>query len=267
MVLPADRTLIMGIVNVTPDSFSDGGDYFTPVKAVAHALELTGQGADIIDFGANSTRPGAVIVGAEEELSRLTPVFEALGNKENMIISVDTFYTAVAAFCLENGAKIINDVSGEFNTETASLCKEKGAALVVTHNPENADTETPYPEGVVADVRHFFLDCIEKATALGFPLENLVLDPGIGFSKSREDDIEILRNMQWLKMRPCPLLCGVSRKRVTAYDGNAPKERDYSTCAANTAAVLGGADIIRVHNVKAAKGVCAVADRIYRKGN
>ena len=268
MVLPAaDRTLIMGIVNVTPDSFSDGGDFFTPGKAAAHALELIGQGADIIDFGANSTRPGAVIVSADEELSRLTPVFEALENKDKMLISVDTFYPEVAAFCLDNGAKIINDVSGEFNTETASLCKEKGAALVVTHNPENADSETPYPDGVTADVRSFFLDCIEKAAALEFPLENLILDPGIGFSKSREDDLEILRNMQWLKMRPCPLLCGVSRKRVTAYDGNSPKERDYSTCAANTAAISGGADIIRVHNVQAAKGVRSVADRIYRKGN
>ena len=264
-VLPAvNRTLIMGIVNVTPDSFSDGGEYYDSQSAVSHALELINEGADIIDFGANSTRPGAVIVSADEELSRLAPVFEKLENKENMLISVDTFYTEVADFCLQNGAKIINDVSGTFNSETAALCKEKGACLVVTHNPENADAQTPYPDGVVTDVRKFFLDCIQKAAAMGFPPENLILDPGIGFSKSRDDDIEILRNMQWLKMRPCPLLCGVSRKRVTACDGNSPKERDYSTCAANTAALAGGADIIRVHNVRAAKGVCALADRIYR---
>ncbi|MBQ6264461.1 MAG: dihydropteroate synthase [Clostridia bacterium] len=266
-VLPnLNRTLIMGIVNVTPDSFSDGGDYYDAADAVSHTLELINEGADIIDFGANSTRPGAVIVSADEELSRLAPVFEKLENKENIPVSVDTFYTEVASFCLQNGAKIINDVSGTFNSEIASLCIKNDACLVVTHNPENADTESEYPDGVTADVRKFFLDCIQKAAAMGFPLENLILDPGIGFSKSRDDDIELLRNMQWLKMRPCPLLCGVSRKRVTAYDGNAPKERDYSTCAANTAAVLGGADIIRVHNVKAAKGVCAVAGKIYRNG-
>ena len=266
-VLPAvDRTLIMGIVNVTPDSFSDGGEFLDAQAAISHALELVDDGADIIDFGANSTRPGSVAVSESEEIARLAPVFENLKGKENLFISVDTFYTGAAAFCLENGAKIINDVSGAFNAEIAKLCKEKGACLVVTHNPENADTETQYPDGVIADVRKFFIDCVEKAAAIGFPPENLILDPGIGFSKSRDDDIEILRNMQWLKMRPCPLLCGVSRKRVTAYDGNSPKERDYSTCAANTAAVLGGADIIRVHNVKAAKGVCAVADRICGKG-
>ncbi len=264
-VLPAgNRTLIMGIVNVTPDSFSDGGDYYDAKKAVLRAREMVEEGADIIDFGANSTRPGSVAVSESEELSRLAPVFEELGKNADILISVDTFYTGVAAFCLEKGTKIINDVSGTFNKDTAALCKQNGAALVVTHNPENAAAEVSYPDGVTADIRRFFLDCIEKAAALNFPLENLILDPGIGFSKSREDDIEVLRNMQWLKMRPCPLLCGVSRKRVTAFDGNSPKERDYSTCAANTAAISGGADIIRVHNVQAAKGVCAVADKIYR---
>ncbi len=259
-----EKTYIMGIVNVTPDSFSDGGKYFDPDAALAHALSLIEDGADIIDIGAQSTKPGSLDITAAEELERLKPVLEILKGKISVPLSIDTFYPEVAEYALANGASIINDVDGFFSEDIAGFCKQKNAAYVITHNPLNSGTKVEYPNGVVTAVRDFFLSCIGRAVKMQLPFENLVLDPGVGFSKNRDDDCTILKNMNELKISPCALLCGVSRKRVTAFEGAGVDDRDYSTAVANTAAIAGGADIIRVHNVKAAKGARDVADRIFR---
>ncbi len=266
-LITGERTLVMGILNFTPDSFSDGGRYFCGESAAERAVQLQEQGADIIDLGANSTRPGAEILSEAEELSRLQMVLPGLKAGLSVPLSVDTFYPGTARFALENGADIINDVSGTFNAEIAALVKAHGAGLVVTHAPKSASVEQKYENGVITDVRAFFIETIKAAFEAGLSLTQLCLDPGIGFGKSRADDAEILRNLSWLKLNPCPLLVGASRKRITAVDSSLPEGRDFATSAANAAAVAGGADIIRVHNVEAGVQAARMADIIFRNGD
>lgn len=259
------KTHVMGILNFTPDSFSDGGDYFSAQKAAERAVQIEALGADIIDIGANSTRPGAEILDAKSELARLESVLPAVCGAVNIPVSVDTFYPECAEYALKSGAGIINDVSGTFNTEIAELVKQYDASLVVTHNPCGASEVQDYNGSVVAAVRAFFLECIGRAAQCSLPLEALCLDPGIGFGKSDEDNLEIIRNINWLKINPCALLFAASRKRVTALNRTDPKDRDFSSVSANTAAVAGGADIIRVHNITAGVDCARMADRIYRR--
>ena len=261
------KTYVMGILNYTPDSFSDGGMYFTPEKALEHALLMQEQGADIIDIGANSTRPDAEILSASEEKERLVPVLEAICGKVTAAVSVDTFYPECAEVALRAGADIINDVSGAFNPEIAKLAAEYGAGYVVMHNPCGSSDVAQYPDGVVAELRKFFVEAIELAAKCGLPKSQLCLDPGFGFGKSYNDNLEILRNMQWLRFKGIALLAACSRKR---FIGEASGEknsalRDSGTVAANTAAIMGGADIIRVHDVFSAVQGARVADEIYRK--
>ena len=260
------RTYVMGILNYTPDSFSDGGMYNTPEKALEHALEMQSQGADIIDIGANSTRPDAVILPAKEEKERLVQVIGSLKGKINAAISVDTFYPECAEAALESGAVIINDVSGVFNEEMAALAVKYGAGYVVMHNPCGSAEVSEYPDGVVADLRKFFVDALELAAKFGLPKEQLCLDPGFGFGKSYEDNLEILRNLQWLKFKGVALLAAGSRKRFigTASGEENPALRDSGTVAAHTAAIAGGADIIRVHDVFSAVQGAKMADALYR---
>ncbi len=260
------RTYVMGILNYTPDSFSDGGLYNTPQKALEHALLMQEQGADIIDVGANSTRPGAVILTAEEEKERIAPVLETLCKRLDVAVSADTFYPLCAETALEAGVSIINDVSGVFNPEIASLCKKYGAAYSVMHNPCGSAQTSEYPHGVVNDVRQFFLDSLTLAAQSGLDKSRICLDPGFGFGKKYEDNIELLREMQWLKFRGVALLAAGSRKRFigTASGEENSAERDWGTVAAHTAAISGGADIIRVHNVSAAVQGARVADAVYR---
>lgn len=261
------KTYVMGILNVTPDSFSDGGAYNTPEKALARALEMQGQGADIIDVGANSTRPGAEILSAQEELERLIPVLDAVSGRLDVPVSVDTFYPECVKAALERGVSIINDVSGEFNSEMAQLAKEFGAGYVVTHNPSSASHSEEYADGVVAHIRNFFINAIELSASAGLPREQLCLDVGFGFGKSVEDNLEILRNFQWMKFKGIALLAGASRKRfIGAASGEENSAlRDAGTVAAHTAAIAGGADIIRAHDVFSAVQGARVADAIYRK--
>ena len=261
------KTYIMGILNYTPDSFSDGGIYFTPEKALEHAIEMQNQGADIIDIGANSTRPDAKILCASEEKERLAPVLEAICPNVTAAVSVDTFYPECAEAALKAGADIINDVSGVFNPETAKLAAKYGAGYVVMHNPCGSAAVSEYPDGVVADLRKFFVDAIELAAKFGLPKEQLCLDPGFGFGKTHEDNIEILRNLQWLKFKGVALLAACSRKRfIGAASGEEnPSLRDSGTVAAHTSAIMGGADIIRVHDVFSGIQGARVADEIYRK--
>ena len=260
------RTYVMGILNYTPDSFSDGGMYNTPQAALEHALLMQEQGADIIDIGANSTRPDAVILSAEEEKERIAPVLETICNRLDVAVSADTFYPSCAKAALEAGVSIINDVSGVFNPEIAALCKEYGAGYIVMHNPCGSAQAAEYPHGVVNAVRSFFLDSLTLAAQSGLDKSQLCLDAGIGFGKKYEDNIELLREMQWLKFKGVALLAAASRKRFigTASGVEESSKRDFGTVAAHTAAIAGGADIIRVHDVFAAVQGARVADAIYR---
>ena len=261
------KTYVMGILNYTPDSFSDGGLYFDPEKALEKALEMEADGADIIDIGANSTRPDAQILSAEEELERLIPVLEKLGGKLHVPLSVDTFYPACAKAALERGADIINDVGGVFNKEIAALAKEYSAGYIVTHNPCGSAESAEYENGVVCGIRNFFVDAVSQAAECGLQRHQLCLDPGLGFGKTYEDNIEILRNIEWLKFKGVALLAAGSRKRFigTAAGVEESSQRDPGTVAAHTAAIAGGADIIRVHDVRSAVQGARMADAIYRK--
>ena len=262
------RTYVMGILNYTPDSFSDGGMYNTPEKALEHALEMQSQGADIIDIGANSTRPDAVILPAGEEKERLVQVIGSLKGKINAAISVDTFYPECAEAALESGAVIINDVSGVFNEEMAALAVKYGAGYVVMHNPCGSAAVAEYEQGIVEEVRKFFLDALTLAGKCGLPKSRLCLDMGFGFGKSYENNLELLRDMEWLKFKGVALLAAASRKRFigTASGEKSCAMRDAGTVAAHTAAIAGGADIIRAHDVFSAVQGARVADAIYRKG-
>lgn len=261
------KTYVMGILNYTPDSFSDGGKYNTPEKALEHALEMQSLGADIIDIGANSTRPGATVLSETEELERIMPALEALSGRLGVPLSVDTFYPEVAKAAIESGASIINDVSGKFNSEIAELAKKTGAGYIVMHAPSNANNALAYENGVVSHVRNYFIDCMQKAADIGLSREQLCLDPGIGFGKSREDDIELIANTQWLKFKDVALLVAGSRKRfIGMLSGEeASSRRDSGTVAAHTAAIMGKADIIRVHDVYSAVQGARVADAIFRR--
>lgn len=262
------RTYVMGILNYTPDSFSDGGMYNTPEKALEHALEMQSQGADIIDIGANSTRFDAVILPAKEEKERLVQVIGSLKGKINAAISVDTFYPECAEAALESGAVIINDVSGVFNEEMAALAVKYGAGYVVMHNPCGSAAVAEYEQGIVEEVRKFFLDALTLAGKCGLPKSRLCLDMGFGFGKSYENNLELLRDMEWLKFKGVALLAAASRKRfIGAASGEKScAMRDAGTVAAHTAAIAGGADIIRAHDVFSAVQGARVADAIYRKG-
>ncbi len=261
------KTYIMGVLNYTPDSFSDGGKFNSPDEALAHALRMQELGADIIDLGANSTRPGATFLTAAEELERISPALETLKNKLSIPLSVDTFYPSVAKAALEAGAGIINDVSGEFNTDMAALAKEYGAGYVVMHNPCSADTVMEYPDGVISHIRSSFLDALKLAAECCLPKEQLCFDVGLGFSKSYEDNIEIMRNLEWLKFKGVPMLVAASRKRFIGIASGEENSalRDPGTVAAHTAAIAAGADIIRVHDVAGAVQGARVADALFRK--
>ncbi|MBQ9517158.1 MAG: dihydropteroate synthase [Eubacterium sp.] len=237
-----NRPIIMGIVNVTPDSFSDGGAHFDGEKAVEYALELISDGADIIDLGAQSTRPGYTEIPPEEEISRLSGVLPVLRKKTDKPISVDTYFPAVAQWAVENGADIINDVSGVFNTDMAQIVKNSGAGWVIMHNGDGSESE----------VKAFFEDMVQRCADFGINKAQICLDMGIGFGKTYEQNLELIANVSAYKLPDYPLLLGTSRKRVigAASQTQNPTERIYGNIAADTAAILGGADIIRIHDVK-----------------
>ncbi|MGN1202780.1 MAG: dihydropteroate synthase [Eubacterium sp.] len=236
------KILVMGIVNVTPDSFSDGGDHFSVQDAVKCALELERDGADIIDIGGQSTRPGHTPVSDTEEWARLEPVLTALKGRLKVPVSVDTYYPFVAEKALKLGTDIINDVSGIISPEMAEIVKISGAGWILMHNGH----------GAPADIKEFFEKSVEQCTRLGIDKSQICLDMGIGFGKDYEENMVLLTNVCEYKIDGYPLLLGTSRKRVIGQGSNQenPKERVYGNIAADTAAIFGGADIIRVHDVK-----------------
>ena len=263
--LPLDgHTAVMGILNITPDSFSDGGKYHDTEKAVAHALEMQAMGADILDIGAQSTRPGHTPVSALEEWGRLEPVLCALQKKIHVPISIDTYYTEVAEKALRMGASIINDVSGSLENGMPELTARYGAGLVMMHAGGGADDD--HEADTVAEVRAYFEQALALAGKSGLPLQQVCLDPGIGFGKSRRGDMELIARLPALMagLPDVAVLVGASRKRVVgACCGDPPfEERLAGTLALHTAAQLNGAHILRVHDVKEAVQAAGVTDAL-----
>jgi dihydropteroate synthase len=248
---PSMNPRLMGVVNVTPDSFSDGGLYLDPRVAVAHGEELVRDGAEILDVGGESTRPGAVAVSAEEELARIEPVVNGLAGKT--VISIDTSKVAVAEAALDGGASIVNDVTAlRGDPEIGALCAERGAELVLMHMRGNPRTmqENPVYEDVVDDVKEFLAERMEFAVAAGVDEERVWLDPGIGFGKTLEHNLELLRRLGELRALGRPLVIGTSRKSfIGKVDGSPPGERLGGTIASSVLAAAEGADVLRVHDV------------------
>jgi dihydropteroate synthase len=247
-LLARKRPLVMGILNVTPDSFSDGGQFFDAARAVAHAREMTAQGADIIDIGAESTRPygGAVAVTAEDEIARLQDVLPqavALGCP----VSIDSMKARVADWALQNGAVILNDVWGlQRDPDMAPLAARSRAPIIVMHNRDSADPGID----IMADIDAFFARSLAIADKAGVSREQIVLDPGIGFGKTPEQSIEVLGKFRDLKTFGLPLLIGASRKRfISTIVPSEPDQRLGGSIASHLLAVIDGADIVRAHDV------------------
>jgi len=261
-----ERPLIMGIVNVTDDSFYDGGRYVDSELAIAHAIELVEQGADILDIGGESTRPGAHPLKEEDELVRVVPVIAELARRITAPISVDTTKSRVAQAALDAGASIINDVSAlRGDTAMASVVARSGAGVVLMHmqgTPQTMQTAPTYGE-VVAEVMQFFKERMRAAMEAGIAQMKIVLDPGIGFGKLLEHNLELLNRLPELAMLDRPLLVGVSRKAfIGQLVGRSAEDREWGTAAAVALAVDRGARILRVHDVGMMADVVKVAAAI-----
>lgn len=263
-----EKTYVMGILNYTPDSFSDGGLFNTPAKAAEHTELMISQGADIIDIGANSTRPGADILSCADELVRLKEVLPTVCAFD-IPVSVDTFYPECAEYAVSAGASIINDIGGGFNPAMGELVKKYSCGYIMMHNPGGADAEPSYPDGVVTDVRNYLFEAVKTAVESGVDKSFLCVDPGFGFGKTESENLEMLRNGEWFKFSGIALLAALSRKRfIGSVTGEKnPACRDNATIAANTAAIGSGTDIIRVHNVPSGVVAARTADAIYRRKN
>ncbi len=244
---------IMGIVNVTPDSFSDGGKYFSVDTAVDHALEMIDDGADIIDVGGESTRPGSDPVSLDEELNRTIPVInKILSVRKDIIVSIDTTKSEVAHQALNNGTSIINDISGlTFDERMISIAKKFDAGLVIMHIKGNPKTmqQNPNYDDVVSEVHNFLKLQSDKAFSNG--INKIIIDPGIGFGKRMQDNFELIKRLEEFKLIGYPIMIGVSRKSFIGKSlGLETIERDTATVVLETISVLKSARIIRTHNVK-----------------
>jgi len=259
----------MGILNATPDSFSDGGRFVDPALAVAHGLKLAAEGADILDVGGESTRPGAAPVEEAEELRRVVPLVQALAERTPCLISIDTTKAGVARAALAAGAHIINDVSGAtWDPGMPAVAVEFQAGLVLMHAQGRPQTMQHAPQyaDVVTEVRDFLMARLAELTAAGLPRANMVVDPGIGFGKTLEHNLTLLRHLDQLTSLGCPLLIGVSRKallgKLTGHEK--PEQRLAAGLAAQTVAILRGARILRTHDVAAGRDAARVADALQR---
>ena len=265
------RTLVMGILNVTPDSFADGGLWIDPSRAVDAALQMEADGADLIDIGGESTRPGAEPLPVDEELSRVLPVIEAAASRLRVPISVDTYKADVARRALAAGAALVNDVSAlRYDSELAAVVAESGAALVLMHN--RGRSRQMYQEAqygsVVDDVMGELAERVESAVAAGVARDRLIVDPGIGFAKQAAHSLELLARLQELAVLDRPLLVGASRKSFlkAGLGERLPGDREWGTAAAVAASVMGGAHIVRVHAVKEMVDVVRTIDAIRDAG-
>lgn len=267
------RTHLMGVLNVTPDSFSDGGRYLDPDTAVAHALRMVDEGADIIDVGGESTRPrstaygeGAEPVDVTEELRRVLPVIERLARVSDVPISIDTYKAEVARRALEAGAVIVNDISGlRFDAEMADVIGQAGASVVIMHikgTPKTMQLNPAY-EDLFGEIKAYLAEGIDKARQAG--IKQIIIDPGIGFGKQLEHNLRLISGLEQFRSLGYPLLVGASRKSFIGTVLNVPvHERVEGSLAAAVAAVLRGANILRVHDVRETKRAVAIADAIRR---
>jgi dihydropteroate synthase len=265
-----ERTYVMGVVNVTPDSFSDGGRLATPEAAVAHAEALAAAGADVLDVGGESTRPGAAPVSAAEERGRVVPVLEALRRRlPAMPLSVDTSKPEVARAALEAGAHLVNDVTGLRDEAMTALLAERQASAVVMHmqgTPASMQDHPRYDDVLQAVLDHLEAS-LERAEAQGVPRDRLLVDPGIGFGKTLDHNLFLLRHLRCLRLLGAPVLLGTSRKAFLGVltGGAPPARRDGATAASvAVAAALGGVDLVRVHDVASTREALQVADAVAR---
>jgi dihydropteroate synthase len=263
------RTLVMGIVNVTPDSFSDGGQFLDSEKAIKHAKLLANQGADIIDIGGESTRPGSESVTLEEEKRRVIPVIEGIAGEMNVPISIDTCKSEVAKTALDKGASMINDVSAmRIDSKIVDVALEQDAPMILMHmkgTPKNMQLNPSYTS-VMGEIKEFLRDRVEFAISKGMTRDSIFIDPGIGFGKTTEHNYEIIRNLRELKELELPILIGPSRK---SFIGNTlgldVDDRLEGTLATITMCVMNGADMVRVHDVQEVLRVVRMTDAIYKK--
>jgi len=271
-----EHTLVMGVLNVTPDSFSDGGKFLDVKRAVQHALAMQRDGADVIDIGAESTRPGSLEISTAEELRRLLPVLEALRGKLKILISVDTQKAAVAEIALGAGAEIINDISGlRSDPRLAEVAAKHGASLILMHMRGTPRTmqRGPFARDVLKDVASGLRKSIATARKHGVPRSRIVIDPGIGFGKSYTQNYELLAKLPELAKLGYPLMVGTSRKgflgaTLAKHGKPAPaEERIWGTAATVAASILNGAHIVRVHDVAEMSQVARVADALLNVGN
>jgi len=263
-----EKTLVMGIVNVTPDSFSGDGLGSDVQAAIAQGKRMVEEGADLLDIGGESTRPGSEPVSEDDELGRVLPVIEGLAATVNLPISVDTYKSAVALAALAAGASIVNDISGlHHDQEMAKVAAEAGAAVILMHiqgTPRDMQKDPKYAD-VIGEISGYLAEGIATAEAAGLTREQLVVDPGIGFGKTLEHNLEILRRLREFRALGCAVMVGTSRKSIIGRILNLPAEQRVEGTAATVAlAVAAGADIVRVHDVKEMVRVARVADAIVR---
>jgi dihydropteroate synthase len=259
--VPYRRTVIMGIVNVTPDSFSDGGRFNDTDRAVAHALELVDEGADIIDIGGESTRPGHVPVPVDEECERVWPVIERVAAATNVLVSIDTTKPVVARGALAGGAKILNDQHGLSNPELAAVAAEYNSIVIAMHNqrsPEFGDVMNDVTRGLEAS--------LSRADESGVGRDRVIIDPGFGFGKTSAQNLEVLRRLAELRTLDRPILIGTSRKSMigNVLTDTTPSDRLEGTAATVALGIANGADIVRVHDVRAMRRVAQMTDAVVR---
>jgi dihydropteroate synthase len=264
----SSRTHLMGILNVTPDSFSDGGRFLKVEDAIRCGIKMAEEGADIIDIGGESTRPGSDSITIEEELSRVIPVIEALHKEADAPISIDTYKSEVAKKALDAGAEMINDISAlRFDPKVKEVATEYQVPVVLMHikgTPKNMQ-ENPYYEDVIKEIIEYLRESIQLAKDAKVREENIIIDPGIGFGKRLEDNLNILKNLKKFSILNCPILVGPSRKSFIGKILDLPvEERLEGSLAALAVAIMNGANIVRVHDVKESKRVVGLVDAVLK---
>lgn len=262
------RTHVMGVLNVTPDSFSDGGHYFDTARAIDHGVEMVRDGADIIDIGGESTRPYSEGISAGEEMDRVLPVIEALGKEVEAPISIDTCKAAVAREALKAGASIINDISAlRFDPEMASVAAQARVPVILMHmkgTPGNMQKNPVYRD-LIPEILDFLREALDRSEAAGIPRDLTVVDPGIGFGKTFDHNLQVIRGLSQFLSLDRPVLLGPSNKAFIGHILNRePHERETGTMAAIAAGVMNGARIVRVHHVKKAVETVRIIDAIRR---
>ena len=256
----------MGILNITPDSFSDGGKYYNLDKAVEYALELVKQGVDIIDVGGESTRPGAKAISLDDEINRVVPVIKSIRSVSSIPISIDTYKSEVAQIALDSGANIINDISGlKFDSKMIDVVKEYNVPIVIMHikgTPLNMQVNPSY-DNIIDEIKSYFKKRTNLCLDYGIPKTHIILDPGIGFGKQLNDNFTIIRELNTFIELGYPILIGPSRKSFIGLTLDLPvNDRMEGTAAAITASIMNGARIVRVHDVLEMKRVQIISDKI-----